>query len=149
MFKVNRILAALDFSKFSPAVVEAAADLAKRYDAALTLLHVVDEPNRFFPEGFIPTATTPENLMNLVEMALADAKQDAVQAGVRRVSTAILKGVPFVEIVSTAQAGAFDVVVMATHGRTGVAHAIMGSVAERVARKAPCSVLVVRGPTQS
>ncbi|MCC6807490.1 MAG: universal stress protein [Deltaproteobacteria bacterium] len=141
----KKILAALDFSKFSQEVVNFAADFARRYDASLTLLHVADEPNRVFPEGFVaimPARTT--ELLNLLEMALADAKKEAIAAGATNVSTMLVKGVPFAEIAQIAQDKAYDTIIVGTHGRTGLMHALLGSVAEKVVRSAPCTVITVR-----
>jgi nucleotide-binding universal stress UspA family protein len=61
----------------------------------------------------------------------------------------IVHGVPFQSIIDTAQDKAVDLIVMGTHGRTGLTHVLMGSVAERVVRMAPCPVLVTRGTTEA
>jgi len=63
--------------------------------------------------------------------------------------TAIVQGVPFQVIVDTAESQNIDLIVMGTHGRTGLTHVLMGSVAERVVRMAPCPVLVTRGKTET
>ncbi|HWM86759.1 MAG TPA: universal stress protein, partial [Kofleriaceae bacterium] len=68
--------------------------------------------------------------------------------GLREVGTNISQGVPFAEVVREAREGGFDLIVMGTHGRTGLRHALIGSVAEKVVRKAPCPVLTVRPPGQ-
>lgn len=142
---MKKILAALDFSKFSPPVVSYAAELAKRFDASLTLLHVADEPNRVFPEGFVavmPARTT--ELLNLLEMGLSDAKKEALARGVQHVTTMLVKGVPYSEIVTIAKENAIDTIVVGTHSRHGLVHTLLGSVAEKVVRNAPCTVITVR-----
>jgi nucleotide-binding universal stress UspA family protein len=77
---------------------------------------------------------------------LAKSKTEAQQLGVKEVATRLLTGVPWDEIVSAARSdSAVDLIVIGTHGRTGLAHVLLGSVAEKVVRHAPCPVLVVRG----
>ena len=141
----KKILAALDLSKFSPSVVTYAADFARRYDASLTFLHVADELNRVFPEGFVAVqpARTGE-LLNLIEMGLSDAKKDAIKAGVKTVGTMLMRGVPHAEITELAKTEGFDTIIIGTHGRTGLLHAVMGSVAEKIVRYAHCTVITVR-----
>ncbi len=141
----KKILAALDFSKFSPAVATFAADFARRYDADLTFLHVADEPNRMFPEGFV--AVQPARAMelfNLLELGLGDAKKEALSLGVKTVHTMLVKGVPHAEITEMAKSKGFDTIIVGTHSRQGMVHAVMGSVAEKIVRHAPCTVITVR-----
>ena len=80
-----------------------------------------------------------------------EAVQGSMEAALARVTAAgltgervVLYGVPFQEIVETAKARQVDLIIMGTHGRTGLLHVLLGSVAEKVVRLAPCSVLVVR-----
>jgi nucleotide-binding universal stress UspA family protein len=94
----------------------------------------------------------PETYLQEVE----EAVQRSMEAALARVAAAeltgervVLYGVPFQEIVETAKARQVDLIVMGTHGRTGLMHVLLGSVAERVVRLAPCSVLVVRPVAQA
>ena len=76
--------------------------------------------------------------------ALAAEKKIAETAGAQRVDTHQLQGIAADEIVEFAKKGAFDLIVIGTHGRTGIQHALIGSIAERVVRRAPCPVLTVK-----
>jgi nucleotide-binding universal stress UspA family protein len=115
------------------------------------VLHVVEDPfvsGAWTPEAVAPNI--PELLDDLVAAArgkLEDLKAAAIRRGVRletRVLTTVVTGRPADSITDYAQAERFDLIVMGTHGRTGLSHALLGSVAERVVRKAPCPVLTVR-----
>jgi nucleotide-binding universal stress UspA family protein len=88
-----------------------------------------------------------EMINNAVER-LASLKAEAFPHGAD-VETAVFAGRPAATIVDRAQAGRFDLIVMGTHGRTGLSHMFMGSVAERVVRTSPCAVLTVRGAADS
>lgn len=139
------ILVPTDFSPHAAKALELAIELAKGQGAALCLVHVVDIlPYTTVPEGtpmYDPNvlARLREDLAKL----LATAKQRVIEAGVSRVDGKLLEGQPFREIVRLAEQLPAQLIVMGTHGRTGVAHALMGSVAERVVRKAPCAVITV------
>jgi nucleotide-binding universal stress UspA family protein len=123
--------------------------LARRFDAAVELLHVVENPflsGAWSPELYAPSA--PELLENVI--AEADRRLGTLRTGVTDQSVAaaakVVTGRPEQMIVEYANAGGFDLIVMGTHGRTGLSHLFMGSVAERVVRKAACPVLTVRDP---
>ncbi len=148
MRTIQKIMVPLDFSPRGEEVLDFAIDLSRQYDAALAVVHVNELPPNLLPSGALPP--------NLVESWLADvnallgnAETRAVAAGVRHVETELLQGVPHVEIVRGAREDGVDLIVMGTHGRTGVKHALIGSVAERVVRKAPCPVLTVRVAEQN
>jgi nucleotide-binding universal stress UspA family protein len=145
MIHIQKILLAVDFSEQSKQAVDLGCDLAKRYDAAITLMHVFQIPGYVFPDGFvvITPAMFPE-LMNKLDATLAELKKDVEAKGLKQVSTYLVEGAPFAEIVRFARDSKFDLIVMGTHGRTGIKHALIGSVAEKVVRKAPCPVLTVR-----
>jgi nucleotide-binding universal stress UspA family protein len=144
MIGLNRILVATDFSTCSHEALEYASELARRFAAELHLLHVADDPHNVFPHagGTIPVE----------ELARAEAETDAalrrsaevLEREGRQVQRSVVRGVPFVEIIRYAREHDIDLIVVGTHGRTGLQQALMGSVAERVVRKAPCPVLVVR-----
>jgi len=146
----TKILVPVDFSPHSDAAVATAIDLARRYHAALGLIHVYQPPSIVPPEG--PPGMSDADLADLlgqIERRLEQTARGAKEAGVTSVDTALAHGVPFAEIVRHARAGGYDLVVMGTHGRTGIKHALLGSVAEKVVRKAPCAVLAVRLPGQA
>jgi nucleotide-binding universal stress UspA family protein len=141
----QKILVPVDFSPHSDEAIRAAADLSRRYDAAVTLVHVYEIVAYALPEGYV--LQTPSQLADMLtefQKLLASAKKQAESAGALRVETMQLQGVPASEIVDFATAKNVDLIVMGTHGRTGIKHALLGSVAERVLRRAPCPVLTLR-----
>ncbi len=138
----QRILCPIDFSDGARAAIQVAAHLAADRGAELVLAHTFHLPP-FAGAGEYPVA--PETIDLLVtdaEAMLADAAVEARRGGATQVSTKLLRGVPWSEIVSAGAAS--DLIVMGTHGRTGVGRFLIGSVAEQVVRHASCDVLVVR-----
>jgi nucleotide-binding universal stress UspA family protein len=144
---LNRILVPVDFSAHSQKAVRYATTLANKFGARVSLIHVVEDPfvtGAWQSEAFIPNI--PELLDALLTAAqnqLAALKKDLAAHGLV-VETKVITGRPSHAIVEHAAAGHFDLIVMGTHGRTGLSHALLGSVAERVVQKAPCGVLTVR-----
>jgi nucleotide-binding universal stress UspA family protein len=139
----QHILVPTDFSTDADAALEYAMPLARTLHAQLTLLHVI-EP---LPVGSIDAL--PASFLLDLEAKITDL----MASYHKRVTTAgvpcdytIIYGVPFHVIVETARTAHADLIIMGTHGRTGLRHVLLGSVAERVVRLAPCSVLVVRAP---
>lgn len=141
----QKILVPTDFSSHAQQAAVVAADLAQRYDAELTLLHVQSAELFDIPEGYVLNMPAQlDELRKVLAQRLAAFQQTMLANGVRRVETRLLRGSIAGEIV--AQANDYDLIVMGTHGRTGLQHLLMGSVAERVVRLARCAVLVVRAP---
>ena len=141
-----KILCPVDFSEASHEALVAAADLARTHESLLTLVHVYELSPFAFPE----IALRPEIVDDLIKTSVTSLNRWAKEAeglGARRVETTSLEGIPWNAIVKLAREGQADLVVMSTHGRTGLRHALVGSVAERVVRHAPCPVLVVRPST--
>jgi nucleotide-binding universal stress UspA family protein len=144
---LDRILVPVDFSKASDRAIRYATTLANKFGARVSLLHVVEDPfvtGAWQAEAFI--ANIPELLTELILGArthLGELKKDLAAHGFI-VDTAVITGPPAGAIVDHAAAGHFDLIVMGTHGRTGLSHALLGSVAERVVQRAPCPVLTVR-----
>jgi nucleotide-binding universal stress UspA family protein len=126
--------------------MEVAADLAQRFGAELVLLHAYPIPGYTFPDGSV--VASPKMMQELAEQTerhLGEWRADAERlVGAPRVGTEKAVGEPAAEIVSYARSSGVDLLVLGTHGRTGLEHALMGSVAERVVRKAHCPVLTVR-----
>ena len=148
----SRILVPTDFSPPSDAALEYARILAAKFGSSLRILHVLDDPTAssdFVGDGFAPstedigatlleeTRTRLDGVMNQVDRTRYHAHADAVL------------GMPAATIVDYATATHAGLIVMGTHGRTGLAHLLMGSVAEQVVRTAPCPVLTVRQVTVS
>ncbi len=144
MMQVNRILVATDFSEHSEKAVEAAAFLAKIHGASIDLVHALAVP---WP------VLTPYDVA-LPAIYLDDARQSArrslqatvekVQAEGVEVQSHLSDAPPAEAIIAAAKALESDLIVMGTHGYTGLKHALLGSVAERTLRTAPCAVLTVK-----
>jgi nucleotide-binding universal stress UspA family protein len=134
----------VDFSDASRAAMEVAADLARRGGASLTLLHAYPVPGYTFPDGSV--VASPRMLQELADQSarhLGEWKKQAEALGAPDVRVETVVGEPAAEIVAFARDRKVDLLVLGTHGRTGIEHALMGSVAERVVRKARCPVLTV------
>jgi universal stress protein A len=145
---IRHILAPTDFSDYSKKAISDAFELARTFGATLSLLHVL-EPSPYLGEFTLPTMG--EELLGDLERqasaALAQVLPEAQQAKIE-VTRAVAIGSPAQKIVETAEAEHVDLIVMATHGRTGLSHLLIGSVAERVVRTAPCPVLTIRPPAK-
>jgi nucleotide-binding universal stress UspA family protein len=144
MIRLSRILVPTDFSEFSRSAVDYGSALAARFESELHLLYVLQNPLTLVAEpnaalGIVDMAT----LRRSAEQSLATLPDDEFphDAGVVRQTRT---GTPFVEIVRYAKDNDVDLIVIGTHGRSRLTHILLGSVAERVVRKAPCPVLTVR-----
>jgi nucleotide-binding universal stress UspA family protein len=146
MSPIRKILVPTDFSEGSAAATEQALTLAHAFEASVTLLHVYQVPAYVFPDGstFVAGPEVAARIEREAEDAIAAAARSAEQKSGVPVLTRTAIGAPFEEILRAARD--FDLVVMGTHGRTGLRHLILGSVAERVVRQASCPVLTVRVP---
>jgi nucleotide-binding universal stress UspA family protein len=140
----TRILVPTDFSEPSDAALEYGRIVAAKFSAALHLLHVVETPAIVSPEAYI--GESPD-----IQTALIEDAQQRLAALVTpsdrarfTTTTEVLCGAGARAIVEYARQQNVDLIVMGTHGRSGVAHLLMGSVAEKVLRAAPCPVLTVR-----
>ncbi len=146
MIEMKKILVPMDFSECSDAALKYARALREAFGASLHLLHVVQDPytQPWAAEAF--PAPLGEMLQQWQEQArtrlagLLDEKDRASAT----IGTVV--GSPFYEIVRYAVEQEIDLIVIGTHGRGPVAHMLLGSVAEKVVRKAPCPVLTVRSP---
>jgi nucleotide-binding universal stress UspA family protein len=143
----QRLLVPIDFSECANQALEYAVNLAGKLEARVTLLHVIQA----VPMGGVDMGVTlPYTYLQDLEAEI----MQSMEACLARVTAAglegeivVVHGVPFHEIVETAKAQKVDLIVMGTHGRTGLQHILLGSVAEKVVRLAPCPVLVARQPT--
>ena len=145
--KFSKILVPTDFSESAKYALPFAIDLAEKYGAELHLLHVV-EPIAVpvdFAWGTYSYPDIEKQLSGHVEQTLEDIVKQEIPATIT-VKSFILHGKSWREIVSSAREGGNDLIVMATHGLSGFSHALYGSTAEKVIRKAPCPVLTVRHP---
>ena len=142
---IKRILIPIDFSEHSKNALRYAIPFAKQFDAELLLVYVV-EPTIYpadlsFGQIGIPSLEPELRQRGKEELERLVEKQIAGQV---RAKTTIRTGKPFIEIIETAKQEHIDLIIIATHGHTGVEHILFGSTAEKVVRKAPCPVLVVR-----
>lgn len=148
----RNILVPVDFSALSDAALEQAKLLAAPLDASVHVIHVVEER---YAAGLWPvevyTAGTPQTFELLVREAEKRMTGLFTEDERRqfRATTDVLVGPPAHTIVDEAAHLGADLIVMGTHGRSGVAHMMIGSVAEKVVRSAPCPVLVVRVPAKA
>ncbi len=145
MIDLQRILLPTDFSDNAAEAQKYACEFADRFGSELHLLHVLEvhvDPTPQFGMG-LALPSHMEESTKAAENQLA-ALLPAAWASMHEVVRATMHGSPFVEIVRYARQQNIDLIVMGTHGRTGLAHVLTGSVAERVVRKAPCPVLTVR-----
>ena len=145
MKDVRNILVTTDFSETSKKAIEPARTLATNFGARITLVHV--EENHIPPMVLEYMAESLEEVrkhQHEYARRQLDAFAREYLAGLS-VDTVVAVGVPHVEIVEVARSHSADMIVIATHGRGFISHAILGSTAERVVRRAECPVLVVRG----
>lgn len=143
--QIKRILLPTDFSVYSAAATIHACDLATKYDAELHLLHTLETHLSSTP-SFGMGLDLPRYVKEsraAAEKALSSVLDPQWATG-RKVVHAVVEGSPKVEIIRYARTHEIGLIVLATHGRSGLAHIIMGSVAESVVRTAPCPVLTVR-----
>lgn len=143
--RIQKILLPTDFSTLSAAATKYACELAAKFDAELHLLHTLEvhlDPTPDFAFGLTVPRYTNESRA-AAEKSLAGVLDPKWSPG-RTVIQAVVEGSPKVEIIRYAHTQNIDLVVLSTHGRTGLAHVVMGSVAESVVRTAPCPVLTVR-----
>lgn len=141
----DKILCPTDFSVDSEHALRVAVRLANARDAELVIAHVWHLPSfAFAGEAPLPGEVISE-LVARSERDLADTARKATSFGAAHVSTMLLRGVPWDQIVKTVDDRAFDLVVMGRRGRSAVARFLVGSVTERVIRHAACSVLAVPG----
>ena len=141
----KKLCCAIDLSEVSRAAMREATELAHRFGAELELLHVHLNPALSAPDG---TAMPPSFLdvaSGELQSTVGSWQEEAERAVGRPVHATVLPGAPADEIIRFVREHGQDLLVVGTHGRRGVERLLLGSVAERVVREAPCSVLVVRG----
>ena len=143
MIALKRILVPTDFSETSEAALRYGVELARRFVARLYLLHVPEHPGEAaaaeYPIGIF------ETMQNAAHDRLGHLLSEEETRDLRP-ECAMRLGVPWEEIVRHAAEHEIDLIVIGTHGRQGMARVLLGSVAERVVRKAPCPVLTVHHP---
>ncbi|MBU2547041.1 MAG: universal stress protein [Proteobacteria bacterium] len=154
MLKYHHVLYCTDFSEDADIALIHAVDLAKRYQARLHVLHVMDSPYRYMPsdtrEGAGPgemASATPE----VIERVRADVieRYQGRLEGLSDVTWTVTPGVPFVEIVRFARENQVDLIVMGAAGRSEFERVRYGSTVENVSRRAHCHVMAIRNPEKT
>jgi nucleotide-binding universal stress UspA family protein len=148
MFDIKSILLPTDFSNLSLSAANFATSLAKQYKAEIHLMHVIEKtPPMMYIHSINPQI---ESFSSYIE---EDAKLGIEKIAERfkkegvNIITALRKGLDYQEIVDYAEENKIDIIVIATHGRTGILHTLLGSVAEKVIRYSKIPVLVIT-PTE-
>ena len=146
MIALKRVLIPVDFGENSAQVLHYGLDLAKKFDAEVHLLHIIEDRAAIAagPDGFY--RLPGETVVEMVEETQKKLEEVEFPEGFQEMGRTchVSEGAPFVEIIQYAKKHDIDLIVMGTHGKTGIVHMLMGSVAERVVRKAPCPVLTIR-----
>jgi len=144
MIRIERILLPSDCSEPCWTTAQYACELANRFDAKLDHLHVTESPVMAMPSPGAPLP--PEVIEDASEGARRELEQWHASEfdELPNMDRKVVRGTPFVEIVRYAREHDINLIVMGTHGRTGLPNLLIGSVAERVVRKSPCPVLTVR-----
>ncbi len=148
MIDLHRILVPTDFSKYSQIALNYGTAFAERFGAELYLLHVVQDLALFIPDMITvsPPPTPSVEQMTVAVRAGLDRLIEENNLGRFTLHREVREGTPFYEIIRFARETNIDLIIMGTHGHTGLAHMLLGSVTEKVVRKAPCPVLTVRHP---
>jgi nucleotide-binding universal stress UspA family protein len=152
--RIEHILVPVDFLDMTDQAIEHGAFLARKFGASLTLLHVVHVPAIAEAGTWLDPVITPgieqsmkEQMASLARKKLEELAGKCAGQGVEA-GTAVREGAPSDEIIGMAEEEGVDLIVMGSQGRTGISHFLVGSVAERVVRRAPCNVLCIKpGPT--
>jgi nucleotide-binding universal stress UspA family protein len=139
----NKVLVAVDFSDGSRAALHYAAQLTEAFNAAVTVLNVVEVNDGWLKIGADEFPVMDEQLRESTRLRLADFTRE--NGGARSWQCLTRLGKPVEEIIRTADELGVDVVVIATRGLAGLKHALIGSTAEAVVRRAPCAVWIVPG----
>lgn len=147
MITLKQILVPTDFSENSEVAAKYARAMASAFHAELHLMHVLEDPfaSAFDPVSFVPPPNFYEEIEAQTRGRLVRLLADwgSQQPHVEIVAS---RGSAFVEIIRYAKDHGIDLIVLGTHGRGPIAHMLMGSVAEKIVRKAPCPVLTIRHP---
>ena len=149
MKKFEKIVIAIDFSENSDYAFEYALTLAKQFNSELTVMHVINEPVDL--RGFYVPHISFEQLEKEIEEGANKMMEKfcvSRMADFSNYQTTIVSGIPYEEIIRKAEEIGASLIVVGTHGRTGLDHIIFGSTAERVVRSASCPVLTIRLPVE-
>jgi universal stress protein A len=149
MREIRRILVPVDFSECSRTALEYAAALAERFRASIDVLHVWEPPHYVGPEFLVREPGETGHPLQEVALAQAEKEMDGFLSGFGQRDQFRVRfesGKPHQTIITLAANEHYDAIVMGTHGRSGLPHLLIGSVAEKVVRTAPCPVMTIRQP---
>jgi nucleotide-binding universal stress UspA family protein len=141
----NKILVPVDFEQQSDKAVRSAATLARDASTSITLAHVYDANGSARVNGYV--VYTPDErrcVAESLQQRLDMMKSSIRQSGVQNIETCLLDGKAAPELLRVAREGNYDLIIMGTHGRTGIWLKLLGSVAQSVLNEAPCTVMTVR-----
>ena len=145
--EISKVLVPIDFSAYSKSALKYAVSFVKHFNAKLILVYVV-EPVIYPPDFSMGQIAIPSVDLDMDRRALDELNKLAeleIPADIQVLSV-VKTGKPFIEIIETAGDQDADLIIIATHGHTGMEHILFGSTAEKVIRKAPCPVLTLREP---
>jgi len=145
--EVKKILGPIDFSDYSKSALKYAINFAKKFNAELYLIYVV-EPIIYPPDFSMGQIAIPTLDLGMDKRAFEELNKLAEKEIPKELiaNTIVKTGKPFIEIIESAEEENIDLIIIATHGHTGMEHILFGSTAEKVVRKAPCPVLTLREP---
>ena len=150
MLNLKKILYPTDFSEYSLAALPYAVSIAKQNDAELYCLHVVDMPQEEYltSEYMVPLNVPHVSKDKVLRTARTRMERFVTEnlSEIEKVESRVIVGVPFLEIIRYARDQSIDLIVIGTHGHSALAAMLLGTVVEKVVRKAPCPVLTVRHP---
>ena len=147
--KIRKVLVPIDFSDYSKSSLKYAVNFVKQFQAELFLIYVV-EPVIYPPDFSLGQIAIPTVDLEMDKRAIEELNKLAQKEipSDLKVKTIVKTGKPFIEIIETVSEENIDLIIIATHGHTGVEHILFGSTAEKVVRKAPCPVLTIREPVK-
>jgi universal stress protein A len=145
MIRLQKILVATDFSEHSLVALKYTSALAEAFRADVLVCHVLERPDFLAQLPPVGEGYFPPNLPEIQEkQARIHTEQQLAQTGLSNARVVIRVGTPYLEVVNTAKEENVDLVIVGTHGRSAIAQLLLGAVAEKVVRLAPCPVLTVR-----
>ncbi|MGD0230502.1 MAG: universal stress protein [Syntrophorhabdales bacterium] len=143
----SKILVPIDFSEYTDEILRYAVEIVKRFGSSLHLIHVVPGLDYFTPyESFMAAENIAAVQKGIEEEVKTQLEEVAGRIAGITVTETVRTGTAYAEIVDYAKSVGMDLIIMGTHGRGGLEHIVIGSVAEKVVRRSPCPVLTIRPP---
>ncbi len=147
MFHIKKIMVPTDLTSHSTYVMRYAAKLAEQFGAEIHLVHVVEPVPVVYYEAAMFTEESAAKLVETARKLMHKMPESPWSTGTKVVHE-VMEGAPITQIVNYAKEHGIDLIVAGTHGRTGVGHLLLGSLAEKIVRMAPCPVLTIRKPEE-